>query len=168
MKNQDLKAVNPKGQRFTMSPVCSGRWKGYPHRNGFTLLELLVVIVIVGILVAIAIPLYLYYSETAKVREGLGMMKAIITSQKLERMKTSSFYTATGDPASTIFLEKGIDLRDSVNFTYETAGDANEFTVTATSTAGSGMTGTIAYNSATRTWSCMGDIIEMMLPESSE
>jgi Tfp pilus assembly protein PilE len=47
------------------------------------------VIVIVGILVAIAVLLYVNYTETAKVREGLGMMKAIMTSQKLERIKTS-------------------------------------------------------------------------------
>jgi len=47
------------------------------------------VIVIVGILVAIAVLLYVNYTETAKVREGLGMMKAIMTSQKLERIKKS-------------------------------------------------------------------------------
>ena len=138
------------------------------YRNGFTLVELLVVIVIVGTLVSIAVPLYLHYSETAKVREGLGMMKAIMTSQKLERIKTSSFYTSTGDTASAIFLKKGIDVRDSVYFIYETIGDANKFTVIAAATAESDMTGTISYDSATKTWSCTGDIIEKMLPESSE
>jgi prepilin-type N-terminal cleavage/methylation domain-containing protein len=136
--------------------------------SGFTLVELIIVIFIVGILVSIAVPLYLHYSETAKVREGLGMIKAIMTSQKLERMKTSKFYAAAGGPASTILLEKGIDVRDSVYFTYETVGDANKFTVTATATAESDMTGTITYDSATRTWSCTGDIIEKMLPEGSE
>jgi prepilin-type N-terminal cleavage/methylation domain len=139
------------------------------HRHsGFTLVELIIVIVIVGTLVSIAVPLYLHYSETAKVREGLGMMKAIMTSQKLERMKTSKFYTAAGGSASTIFLERGIDVRDSVYFTYETGGDADKFSLTATATAESDMTGTITYDSATRTWSCTGDIIEKMLPGESE
>jgi len=127
-----------------------------------------VVIVIVGTLVAIAVPLYLHYSETAKVREGLGMMKAIMTSQKLERIKTSKFYTATGEASSTIFWKKGIDVKDSVHFTYETVGNADKFTVTATTTAESDMTGTITYDSFTKTWSCTGDIIEKMLPNSSE
>ena len=139
------------------------------HRHsGFTLVELIIVIVIVGTLVAIAVPLYSHYTETAKVREAVGMIKAIRTSQKLESVKTSKYYTATGDAASTIFLEKGIDVRDSVYFTYETIGDANQFTVTATATAGSDMTGTISYDSSTKTWSCTGDIIEKMLPEESE
>ncbi len=96
------------------------------------------------------------------------MMKAIKTSQRLERIKTSKYYTATGDAASRIFLQKGIDVRDSVHFTYETIGDANQFTVTATATAESGMTGTISYDSTTQTWSCTGDIIDSMLPEEPE
>jgi len=136
--------------------------------TGFTLVELIIVIVIVGTLVAIAVPLYSHYAETAKVREAVGMIKAIRTSQKLERIKTSSFYTATGGVASTIFLQKGIDVRESVYFTYETAGDGVQFTVTGTATAESGMTGAITYDSATKTWSCTGDIIEKMLPKESE
>jgi len=142
--------------------------KSLHNRTGFTLVELIIVIVIVGTLVAIAVPLYSHYSETAKVQEAVGMIKAIRTSQKLERIKTSSFYTATGAGASTILLEKGIDVRDSVHFTYETIGDANQFTATATATVGSDMTGTISYDSTTKTWTSTGDILEKMLPDSSE
>jgi len=138
------------------------------HHKGFTLIELLLVIVLIGILAAIAVPLHLHYTEMARVREALGIIKAIITSQKVEKMKTGRFYTATGDGAATIFLEKGIDVRDSRYFTYETSGNADTFTVTATATAESRMTGTISYDSATRSWSCTGDITENMLPEPGE
>jgi len=168
MKNNDLRRINSARQRFHHILEASKNMKRLCHRGGFTLVELIIVIVIVGTLVAIAVPLYLHYTETAKVREGLGMIKAIMTSQKLERIKTSSFYTATGDAASTIFLEKGIDVKDSRYFTYETVGNANQFTATATATAESDMAGTISYDSATKTWSCAGDILEKMLPDSSE
>ena len=134
-------------------------------KNGFTLVELMVVIIIVGILAAVATPLYLHYTEMSKVREALGMMKAIITSQKVEKMRTLSYYTATGGAASSIFLDKGVDLRESLYFIYETVGDANTFTVTATATAESGITGTISYDSTANTWSSTGDITERMLPE---
>lgn len=139
-----------------------------PVQKGFTLVELMVVTIIVGILASIAVPLYLHYTETAKVREALGMIKAIKTSQKVQRMRRSNYYTATGGAASSIFLEKGVDVRESLYFIYETAGDANTFTVTATSTVESGITGTISYDSATNSWSSTGDITERMLPEPSE
>ena len=167
MKNNDLRRINSVRQRFHHILEASKNMKRLCHRGGFTLVELIIVIVIVGTLVAIAVPLYSHYTETAKVREAGGMIKAIRTSQKLERIKTPSFYTATGGAASTIFLQKGIDLGDSVYFTYETIGDPNQFTVTATATAESNMTGTISYDSATKTWSCTGDILDKMLPDSS-
>jgi prepilin-type N-terminal cleavage/methylation domain-containing protein len=164
-----LTTIGSKKRRFPYAPtILSRRWEGVHFSKGFTLVELIVVIVIVGTLASIAVPLYLHYSETAKVREGLGMIKAIMTSQKLERMKRSKFYTAAGGSASTTFLEKGIDVRDSVYFTYETVGDADKFVVTATATAESDMIGTITYDSSTRTWSCTGGIIEKMLPQESE
>jgi prepilin-type N-terminal cleavage/methylation domain-containing protein len=168
MISEELGRTNSVRQRFHHILEGSKNMKRLRHQSGFTLVELIIVIVIVGTLVAIAVPLYLHYTETCKVREALGMIKAIMTSQKLERIKTSKYYSATGGEASSIFLQKGIDIRDSAHFTYETIGDANQFTVTATATAESGMTGTISYDSATKTWSCTGDIIEKMLPDSSE
>jgi len=128
------------------------------RENAFTITELMVIVIIVGVLVSIAVPLYLHYTKISKVREAMGIIKAIITSQKVEKIKSNKYYTATGDAAPTIFLKKGVDLTDSVYFTYETVGNTDAFTVTATAVADSGVTGNISYDSATNTWSSTGDI----------
>jgi type IV pilus assembly protein PilA len=127
-------------------------------QKGFSIIELLVIVSIVGILVSIAVPLYLHYTKISKMREAMGIIKAIITSQKVEKMRTNKYYTAIGDTAPTIFVKKGIDVTDSIYFTYETVGNTDEFTVTATAVANSGITGSISYDSATNTWSSTGDI----------
>jgi type IV pilus assembly protein PilA len=67
--------------------------------QGFTLVELLVVIVIIGILTAIALPSFLNQSAKAKQVEAKNNISAINKTQQLWRVENAAFTTDFGDLA---------------------------------------------------------------------
>ncbi len=58
-------------------------------QQGFTLIELMIVVAIIGILAAVAIPAYQDYTKRAHVTEGLGLAGAAKTG-------VSEFYSSQG------------------------------------------------------------------------
>lgn len=72
---------------------CSRR----PARRGFTLIELMIVIVIISILVAIAIPLFLRNRMTANEASAIGAMRTISTAQAVFRQQTIRDDDGNGD-----------------------------------------------------------------------
>ena len=53
-----------------------------PGRKGFTMIELMVVVVVVGILASIAVPMYGKYVKNARLTEATGRIGEIITACK--------------------------------------------------------------------------------------
>ena len=59
--------------------------------KGFTLVELVIVIVIVGILSVVAVPVYKGYTKKAMATEGKALLGAINTSQKVYFAEWANF-----------------------------------------------------------------------------
>ena len=83
--------------------------------KGFTLVELVIVIIIVGILSLVAVPIYKKYVEQAKVTEAKTSLDAIRKAYTLYNLETGSTF-GTAERAAYL-TDIGIDLRNNKYFT---------------------------------------------------
>jgi prepilin-type N-terminal cleavage/methylation domain-containing protein len=108
------------------------------HRNskGFTLIELMIVVVIIGILAALAIPRFMRSTTKSKQSEAKQLLKQIYVMQRAYRQEFNS-YCLNGATASaaapTGFARLGVDIMATSRYTYTmTSATANAFVCTAT------------------------------------
>jgi len=103
--------------------------------KGFTLVELVIVIVIVGILSVVAVPVYKGYTKKAMATEGKALLGAVNTSQKVYFAEWGNFAAAA---VSTV-----LDVNASTNkyFTTYTIGNATNAGYTVTTAGASGASG---------------------------
>lgn len=114
-----------------------------PRARGFTMIELMVVVVIVGVLAAIAIPLYGKYIKNARLTEATGRIGEIITAAKAWAQENQSVAGVPQWPAGAGGI---VDMSQTEMFTYAfTAGAGTPatgpLTITATGIAGTKMAG---------------------------
>ncbi len=105
--------------------------------SGFTLMELMVVVVIIGILAAVAVPLYINYVHDAQRTEAKGAIGAVVTAEQTWYQQYGTYVTETfvQNPGQTPGAQRlNCDLTDALNnWTIAvTSADANGFTVVAT------------------------------------
>jgi type IV pilus assembly protein PilE len=113
------------------------------NRKGFTMIELMVVVVIVAVLAAIAIPIYGKYIKNARLSEATGRMGEIITASKAWAQENQD---VNGNPVWPNAAGGIVDLTSTELFSYAITtggGNANNtpLVLTASGIAGKKMAG---------------------------
>ena len=98
-----------------------------PH-NGFTLVELLIVVVIVGILSAVALPQFFSQTKKAAATEGTQTASSIAKQAAAYYLEQGTL----GDVDASCELYAGKLNTAKTNFTYSCGGNKSAFVVTAT------------------------------------
>ena len=116
--------------------------KFFRTKKGFTLIELMIVVVIIGILAALAIPRFMKASLKAKISEAKGLVKQLYTLNQAFYQEHGHFCTAdqltdgsaweggAGSDAETVADSLGFDLPTGTprfNYWVRTGGAAAAF-----------------------------------------
>lgn len=104
---------------------------------GFSLIELLIVLVIIGILAGLAIPRYMAYTTRSKQAEAKGLLNQIYLSERAYFQSHDTYWI----PQSGIIADRnnsyafdtlGVEVMKSARYRYEITGDDESFTAMAT------------------------------------
>jgi len=114
----------------------------FRNRKGFTLVELMVVVIIVLVLAGIAVPVYMHYIQEGKKSEAYAVIDSVKSGALVYFQKNNTYASTDFDD----FLAQD-DVDNATYFGYGLSDqDANGFTVTATVNGSWGPEGaTIVY-----------------------
>ena len=107
------------------------------NQKGFTLIELMIVVVIIGILAALAIPRFMQATTKSKQSEAKQILKQIYTMERTYRQENGVYWA--GGPADSAtpnaLSALGVTIMPSALYSYTiTATGGTSFLATATAT----------------------------------
>jgi len=98
-------------------------------QKGFTLLELMLVVVIIGILAAIAVPLYTGFKKRSKAAEASSLLGAIAVAEKEYKQRWKTYKQSLG--RTNIQNDLKLDLSEAAYFEYSVFTGPGWFTAVA-------------------------------------
>ncbi len=106
------------------------------HRSnkGFTLVELMIVVVIIGILAALAIPRFMASTTKSKQSEAKQILKQVYVMERAYRQEFDTYWGngINSDAANPDnFARIGVQVGPTARYTYSIVADATTFTATA-------------------------------------
>jgi type IV pilus assembly protein PilE len=120
------------------------------RKRGFTLLELLVVIIIIGILATLAMPQYLKSTERAKGAKARNALGLISRAEKMYRAEKDKYTTTLTDLYSYMELS---DVAADKDWCYTVSGaSATGFLATAARASGGSLGGATITLDQNGTW----------------
>jgi prepilin-type N-terminal cleavage/methylation domain-containing protein len=89
----------------------------FHNRRGFTLIELMIVVVIIGILAALAIPRFMAATSKAKQSEAKGILKQAYTMQRTYFQQHGLYLPAAGNGDAN-WATLGVEIPATAVYTY--------------------------------------------------